>query len=179
MKYLFVFSMVVLLSFCNTFSQDLNKKQSQSEIEGFTSQDGILLQKEFIDVGEFKKCKINIAIFTDLLANISKKGIRFEYEVKGKYSNDTKIAFLDVDEIDALIKSITIIKENVLPQIKNNYTEIQYTSRGGFIAGCYWSDKSWTGFMKIEKYDKDSYMWFKSTEFDQLLTVLNNAKLKL
>lgn len=39
--------------------------------------------------------------------------LRFEMEVKGAYTKDTKMAALDQDEIEGLIKSIRTMQEKV------------------------------------------------------------------
>ena len=179
----FVFLGTAILMFSQAsilFAQDLAKKdQSRSNIEEFSSQSGALVEKEFIDIGEFKKCKVKVAKFTDLITNSSTKGVRFELEVKGKYSVDSKIGFLDNDEVEALQTSITILIEKVVSTVPSNYKEVAYTSRSGFQAGCYWSDNKWKGFLKIEKYDKDSYVWFSPNDLAMLSEIIGQARSQL
>ena len=117
--------------------------------------------------------------FTDLITTTKQSALKFEYETVGKYTTDTKAAILDVDEIDGLIKSIKIMQEKIFPSTATNYTEVNFKSRGGFEAGCYWSKGNWSTYLKLEKYDKDSYVFLNKDDFPQLLTLLEQAKTKL
>ena len=105
--------------------------------------------------------------------------MRFEYESVGKYSTDTKSALLDADEIDGLIKSVKIMQEKIFPSLTSNYTEVSFKSRGGFDAGCYWSKGNWSTYLKLEKYDKDSYVFLDKEDFQILLKLLEQAKARL
>ena len=94
----------------------------------------------------------------DLINSRSKSALRFEYEYKSSYTSDTKIATLDLDEIDGLIKSMNGLKTNVFPSTRDVYTEVTFTSRKGFKAGAYYDvDKAkWVAYMKLEKFDSNS-----------------------
>jgi len=171
--------MIVLAYVGSTFCQEAEKEKSKSEVAAFSAQDGVLLQKEFIDVGIFNKCKVQTVIFTDLLAGSKRTGLRLEYEVKGSYRTDTKIVMLDPEEVDALIESMKIIENQILPSRKTSYTEVAYTSRDGFQAGCFWSDGKWSAFLKLKRFDNDSYVWFKATEIPALLALLEEVRVEL
>lgn len=155
------------------------KEQEVSNAEKFSERAGSLVQKEFIDIGTLKKCDIQVAKFTDLISGQKSSAVRFEYEYKSSYSSDTKIAMLDEDEIDGLMKSIKIIQEKVLPTSTTNYTEVNFRSRSGFAAGCFSKKNSWTTFMKLEKFDSNSYVWMEKEDLAQLLSLLLQAKEKL
>ncbi len=114
-----------------------SKDQELSNAEKFSNRAGSLIQKEFIDIGTLNKCDIQVAIFTDLITGQKSAAVRFEYEYKSSYFTDTKVALLDGDEIDGLIKSIKIIQEKIFPTIAANYTEVNFKSRSGFVAGCF------------------------------------------
>src|SRR4030095_15019644 len=91
------------------------KEQETSNAEKFSERSGSLIQKEFIDIGDIKKCELKVIHFTDLVSNQKTSALKFEYEYKSSYSSDTKSAVLDADEIDGLIKSIKIIQEKIFP----------------------------------------------------------------
>jgi hypothetical protein len=160
-------------------AQDTIKQEQKSNWEALSAQDGVLLRKEFIRVGTFKKCNIEAAMLTDLSSSRDIKGIRFSYEVTKQYTTGTKVAFLDVDELDALLRSIALIIEEILPSAPENYVEVAFTSRGGFAAGCYYTSGKWTGFMKLERFDGDSFIWFDSSTYGELLAILQQVKTKL
>jgi len=62
--------------------------------------------------------------YKDLNNGTSKSALRFEYEYKSSYSSDSKIASLDLDEIDGLIKSMKNLQSTVFPSTRDIYTEV-------------------------------------------------------
>jgi hypothetical protein len=126
-----------------------------------------------------KKCEIQVAKFADLISGQKSSAVRFEYEYKSSYTSDTKVALLDDDEIEGLMKSIKIIQEKVLPTSAANYTEVNFKSRSGFMAGCFSKKDSWTAFMKLERFDSNSYVFIEKEDLSQLLDLLQQAKLKM
>jgi hypothetical protein len=84
---------------------------------------------------------------------------------------------LDVDEVDGLLKC----GKYLLESLKNaeNYVEYQFTSRDGFQAGAYQDKTDWRYFLKLEKYDSDSYVFLDRDEFEKLIEMISNAKGKL
>ena len=168
---------IFLLATTTTFAQ--TKEQELSNAEKFSAKAGALIQKEFVEIGSVKDAKILVIYYTDLISNTKQSALKFEYESIGKYSSDTKVAVLDADEVDGLIKSIKIIQEKIFPSIATNYTEVSFKSRGGFEAGCFWSKGSWSTYLKLEKYDKDSYVFLGKEDFTTLLGLLEQAKTKL
>jgi hypothetical protein len=155
------------------------KEQELSNAEKFSAKAGALIQKEFLELGSVGDAKISVIYFTDLITNTKQSALKFEYESAGKYSSSTKAAVLDADEIDGLIKSIKIIQDKIFPTATANYTEVSFKSRGGFDAGCYWSKGTWSTYLKLEKYDKDSYVFLNREDFTTLLGLLEQAKTKL
>lgn len=170
---LFIFTLNTSYNYAQT------KEKELSNAEKFSIKAGALIQKEFVEVGSVKDAKISIIYFTDLITNTKQSALRFEYESVGKYSTDTKSALLDADEIDGLIKSVKIMQEKIFPSLASNYTEVSFKSRGGFDAGCYWSKGNWSTYLKLEKYDKDSYVFLDKEDFQILLKLLEQAKARL
>lgn len=171
--------LISIMTFTASYGQTNTKEKEQSNAEKFSSKSGTLIEKEFVDVGTLKKVEIKVIHYTDLISNESVSALRFEYEVTGSYSSDTKIASLDADEIDGLIKSIKMMQESVFTSTPTNYTEVTYQSRGGFEAGCYWSKGDWSTYLKLEKYDGKSYVFLKKDDFPELLKLLEKAKTML
>lgn len=179
-KTLFVTLISILLNGVFCYGQtDLAKAKDESNAEKFSNRSGVLIQKTFEDVGTIKKCEIQVARFQDLISNQKTNGIRFEYEYKSSYSSDTKLALLDADEIEGLIKSIKIIQEKILPNSSTNYTEVSFRSRSGFEAGCFTNKGSWSTYIKLEKYDSNSYIFMDKDDLGQLLLLLQQAQSKL
>ncbi|WP_394775436.1 hypothetical protein [Flavobacterium sp.] len=162
-----------------SFAQISTKEKEISNAEKFTDKSGTLIQKEFIDIGDLKKCKIQTAKFTDLITTQKTSAVRFEYNYISSYSTDNKLALLDSDEIDGLIKSLKLIQEKILPTVPTNYTEISFRSRSGFEAGCFSKKESWDIYLKLERYDGKSYVFLNKEDLPKLLSLLEQAKLSL
>lgn len=168
---------LLLITSLLSFSQ--TKERELSNAEKFSAMSGSLIHKEFIDIGKVKDAAIKVVLFTDLISNTKQTALKFEYVSVGKYTSDTKSAILDADEIDGLIKSIKIILEKVFPTTATNYTEVTFKSRGGFEAGCFWSKNNWSTYLKLEKFDSNSYVFLNKEDFPLLLEILEKAKTKL
>lgn len=163
-----------------TFAQQPKAKdQETSNAEKFSERAGSLIKKEFIDIGEIKKCELKVIHYSDLMTNQKTSALKFEYEYKSSYSSDTKAAVLDADEIDGLIKSIKIIQEKIFPSTPANYSEVSFRSRSGYEAGCFSKKDSWSTYMKLEKFDSNSYVFMDKDDLSKLLTLLEQAKAKL
>ncbi len=174
-----IYSVLVLFLCFSANAQDQTKEKELSNAEVFSAKAGTLMQKEFVDVGVLKKCKIMVVYFTDLISNNKQSALKFEYEYVSSYSNDTKAALLDPDEVDGLMKSIKIMQDKVFPTAPTNYTEVYYQSRGGFEGGCFMSKNTWSTYLKLEKYDDKSFVWLNIDDLATLYTYLEQAKAKL
>ncbi|MFX1707013.1 hypothetical protein SAMN05660461_6161 [Chitinophaga ginsengisegetis] len=178
-----IFILIIIAPFYPACSQtakpDTDLKEQKSKAELFSNKSGSLIQKQFMDIGSLRGCLIQVAQFTDLIGGETTKAVRFEYAYSGAYSSDTKIGLLDMDEVDALIKSLNIIKDKIMPTTPEVYTEIEYKSRGGLEAGCFYSKKQWSTFLKLARFDDKSFVIMKDGDIIQLLSLLNDAKAKL
>ena len=177
---IFILSIMPVVVF-GQIAKDTVKKAGITNLEIFSEKSGSLIQKEFIDIGSIvhgglypEKYKIQLEIITDLMNDIKLKGVRLEY----KYINtDEKIGFLDADEIDAALKAIKIIQTSIIPKTEDNYTEVEFTSRGGFSLGCYYKGNHWQFFLKVNSYS--SIGMLKSDDIDNLYSLFQEAKSKL
>jgi hypothetical protein len=155
------------------------KEKEQSNAEAFSAKAGTLMQKEFVEIGTIKKAKVQVLYYTDLISNTKTNALKFEYDVVSSYSTDTKVAILDVDEIDGLMKSIKLMQDKVMVTVPTTYTEVYYRSRGGFEAGCFTSKGAWSCYLKLEKFDSKSYVWLESADLTSLYGLLEQAKAKM
>lgn len=177
MKKLMIILLVVLSTMVNAQNQE--KDELMSNTDKFSSKSGTLIQKDFLLIGKVSTIKLKVLHLTDLINNSKIGAIKMDMEVSKTYTSDTKTAVLDADEIDGLIKSITVMQEKVFISTPDVYTEVFFKSRSGFEAGCYYSDNKWNTYLKLEKYDKDSYAWLSISDFGILLSLLQEAKTKL
>ena len=177
-KNLIIAAAVCLFSL-EIYAQAPTKEKEQSNAEAFSARAGTLMQKEFIEIGTVKKAKVQVVYYTDLISNIKKSALKFEYDFVSSYSTDTKVAVLDLDEIDGLMKSIKLMQDKVMLTIPANYTEVYYRSRGGFEGGCFTSKGAWSCYLKLEKYDSNSYVWLESADLTTLYRMLEQSKAKM
>jgi len=162
-----------------TFAQ--NKQKEVTQAEQFSSQAGVLMERQFYEIGKIKSLEVKVLKFKDLNSNLTKSSLRFEYAYKSSYSSDTKIAALDFDEIDGLIKSIKNLQTNVFTSTKDVYTEVTFASRSGFEAGAYYSPEKnkWTAYVQVEKNDRNSMIFLVPEDFGTLLSLIEQAKVKM
>lgn len=177
MKKLFFVIVWIMLSAC-AFGQTKEKELSQAEL--FSAQAGTLIERQFIEIGKVKGVEVKVLKYKDLNGGTEKSALRFEYDYRSTYTSDTKIASLDVDEIDGLIKSIKNLQANVFTTNREVYTEVTFRSRTGFEAGAYYSpDKGkWSAYVQIEKYDRNSTVFLSTEDFITLLGLVESAKIK-
>ncbi len=169
--------MFAVVSTC-TFSQQ-EKAAELSNAEKFSERSGSLIQKVFIELGALKKCELKVVNYTDLISNTKTAALKFEYAITSTYGSDTKVAVLDADEIDGLMKSIKIMQEKVMVSIPELYTEVSFRARGGFEAGCFVSKGTWSTYLKLEKFDGKSYVFLEKEDLTALYTLLEQAKTKM
>lgn len=158
-------------------SAQVDKEESKSHADQFTAKSGRLLKKEFVKVGKVKNAEIQVLNYLDLMTDEGVSVLRFEMEVATSYSSDTKIGSLDSDEVDGLVKSMGMIINEVSAITPSVYTEVIYTSRSGFEAGCYWSSKQkqWKTYFKLEKYDTKSMIYMEMNDFESVLSIIKGA----
>ncbi len=176
-KLIFILS-ACMITFQN-YAQSTPKEKEQSNAEVFSAKAGTLMQKEFVEIGTVKKAKVQVLYYTDLISNTKTSALKFEVDVATTYSTDTKVAILDVDEIDGLMKSIKLMQDKVMLTIPTTYTEVYYRSRGGFEGGCFTSKGAWSCYLKLEKFDGKSYVWLDSEDLTSLYLLLEQAKSKM
>jgi hypothetical protein len=169
---------LVLISMSFGYGQTQPKERELSNIEKFSAKSGTLIEKKFIDIGSVKSVKVRVLRLTDLVSNARVSGVRMEYEHSGRLGSDTKIAFLDPDEVDGLVKSIDVLKTKVFVSSPDSYTEVEFNSRGGFEAGGFFGKGKWSTFLRLERFDRDSFVFLSPEDFDVLRDLLQQAKAK-
>jgi hypothetical protein len=137
-----------------------------------------MIKKVNKEIGKVGSTTVKTAVITNLLTSDKSKGIRIEKPSTKQYGSDA-IAFIDEDEIDGLLKSIQLIKEEIAPVVPSDYTEVSFKSRSGFEAGCFVSKEKWSYYLKIDKYNSDSYHFLKDGDLDKFESLIKEAKSKL
>ncbi len=173
-----IFSFLLLAAFAAS-GQEMSDK-NVSETEMFSRQAGLLLEKQFVDIGMVKGVEIKVFKVKDLLSGKSVSSIRFEYTVRTAYTSDTKTAVIDSDEIDGLIKSIKAMQNDVFPTSRDVYTEVVFISRTGVVCGAYYDleKRRWTPFLDIDKYRKAT-VFLTLGDMETFLGFIETAKTKM
>lgn len=169
--------LLILLLFSNVlFGQ--SKEKRLTEAEQLSNQPGVLIQREFVTIGTVKEIKVQILKIKNFSTDNTKSCLRFDYVYESKYSYDTKIGALDLDEIDALMVTLKKIRDEILPNTQSNYTEFFFISRTGLEAGAYYTPdkKKWTAYIQLEKYDKNSMVYLSMQEFSELIKLVEQAQ---
>jgi hypothetical protein len=180
MRILIAILCLFLLSHPQVFGQEAEvKKLSNAEL--FSAKSGILIEKQFIDIGKIKGVKVQVLTLKDLNDGISTAALRLEYDYKSTYSIDTKVASLDSDEIDGLIKSIKNLQTKVITATRDIYTEVTYKSRTGFEAGAFYDvdKKEWATYIRLSKFDSKSTVYLEVSDFSVFLDLVEQAKAKM
>lgn len=165
-------SLLIVVAFGQT------KEQALTQAEQFSLRSGTLIERQFINIGKFKNIEVKVLKLYDLNANVSRSALRFELKSRSAYSSGTKIASLDVDEIDDLIRSIKNLQQNVFSTTRDAYTEVSFKSISGFSAGAYYSPEKgkWEAYLQLEERDSESMVFLLTNEFEALLNLIEKSK---
>lgn len=163
------FSVIVI---CQT------KEKELTQAEQFSKRSGTLIERQFISIGKIKEVEVKVLKIKDLNSEVDDSALRIEYEYRGSSITDTKIAHLDEDEMEGLVKSIKNLQTSVFGSKRESYTEVSFTSRTGFQAGAYFETlkNKWVAFVQVEKYDSKSIVYLTPEDFIIFLTLIENAK---
>lgn len=174
---------ITFLAYVNVMyaQQPLKSTEPESKVELALLSKGALIKKEFIPLGylqaKYNKAEVEIIKIEDLVKGTKTYGVVVKFEYSTTYSTDTKSAYIDQDEIDELMNVLKKMNEITSNNTPTNYTEVIYACRSGYELGAFYSkSKLWTFYMKLEKYDKNSFI---SLEKDAILTfqlLLEKAK---
>ena len=64
-----IYSFLITLLCIGLNAQTPVKDKELSNAEVFSAKAGALMQKDFVEIGTLKKCKIQVVYFTDLISN--------------------------------------------------------------------------------------------------------------
>jgi hypothetical protein len=132
-------------------------------------------------MGKVKGVKCEILILTDIVNQTKLGCLRLETTYSSSYSSDSYVGTLDYDEIDACVKSLQYIKDNMLPSSPSVYTEAEFKTRDGVKFGAYFNiNKSkWNAFVYTKGYTSRSAEFFDSSNIDSLIEVMNKSKVMI
>lgn len=172
-----IIAVVTLLMLCNVSFGQVAKEESKSKSIAFSAQAGSLIKKEFYPIGKVKGVEFEVLIMTDILKNEKMGCLRLK--TSDYSSKDEYIGTLDLDEIDACVKSLEFIKDKLLTTVTENYTECEYKSKDGVKFGAYSEKTKWTAFIYTKSYTYRSASFFNSDELGDAIGKLNESKEKI
>jgi hypothetical protein len=116
-----------------------NEPQFKTKLEGFLAHKGIVVIKEFHSLGSIGDAKLDtLTLYEPGNEQQKIKGLRIEVKEGGSYGRD-ETSFLDLEEVDALVKGLDYIDKVATDWDKSNraYTEIFFSTKGDFKVGFY------------------------------------------
>lgn len=152
----------------------------ESLSEKFANQTGVLISKEYIEMGFMDQIDFRFVKMKNLFTNETASGLRLEYMPGNEIINSAKIAYIDSDEQDALIKAIKILQVSVLNTKYSNQSDFTFRCRSGLVIGYFYdANKSkWQPFIQINYKDPQSTIRVENDSFAYLFKLLEDVKLK-
>lgn len=151
MTYFRVALSAFILSCClsfGAFAQEIESKSApQTKIESFIAKKGSLIVKDYYELNEVENIKFAALVAYGPGETVKHKGIRIGIPLDG-FKKNSRTVFLDMDEVEELIKAIKYFESLVADwekSQKKNYTEAIYTTRDYINFGVY---KNGTSFIK-------------------------------
>jgi hypothetical protein len=162
------------------------QEEGTSRIQEFQSQKGILIIKEFFEIGMVKgqygsDLEFSILRLTNPNGNVSLKGLKLSSSKRGSYSTDEQSALLDEEEVDALITALQYMVQiqNEKGSDKNMpYTEYIFRAKDGFEIGFMVNKGEYTAFSSVGRIGAIS-AFFKYADLGAILSKAQEAKSKL
>ena len=149
MKKLFI--LLVLL--CSVAVSNAQEKETENRSKAalFEESKGSLIRKDFYNMPKVGGLENNVLILTDIFTGTKIGCLRMEYY--DDY-NDLRAGYIDFEELDAAIKSLSYIKETILYTTPDVYTEFSFKSKDGVQLGTYFNEKTqkWVVFIWLRKW---------------------------
>ena len=173
--YLFIISIICI---CNIGLGQNKVEKGLSRAEQFYSTKGILIEKEFHNVGAVKEIDIQIIKLKNLKEKDSLSYVRLIFGYQTDFKLKDKPGIIDSDELAGIIESMAYICKNILPSKRDNVTEVTFKTRTGIETGAYFEKATlkWVCFIKLIESDRNSQVLLSSEDFFLLLTYLRKCK---
>lgn len=158
-----------------SFAQDTEEVSKSKTIE-FLNSAGTLLKKEFYELPDVKGIKNEVLIIIDVLSGVKYGCMRLTTKYKNGVSiPDEYIGTLDYEELDACVKSLTYINEELLPTLPDCYTEVEYKTLDNLKIGAYYTSE-WKAYVYTKGYTRRSAEFLNSKHIESLISVMEQAK---
>lgn len=171
--------LLVLLCATTSFAQAQAKDdipESQSKTIEFLKASGSFFVKEFYDLPKVSSVECQVLIITNVVSGKKIGCLRLTTKYNSQYSSDDYIGTLDSDEIEDCIKSLTYIKDTLLPSTPTVYTEAVYKTKDGVKLGAYYDEGKWKAYVYTKGYTSRSACFLKSDNIETFINVMNSAQ---
>ena len=175
MKHFLIFLLSFVLMSNGAFAQE-SKEESKSKTVEFMAGCGSLMKKEFYDLPKVKSVENQVLIITNVLTGKKVGCLRVETSYYNGHSSDSYIGTLDYEELDACVKSLTYIKDELLNSTPEVYTEAVYKTLDNLKLGAFYSNNKWTAFVYTKGYTSRSAEFLDSSNITTFIEVMNQAK---
>lgn len=174
--------LLALVMTCSVLPAQDETNNSKSKTVELLEKDGVLLQKDFFDIGRVGGVSFQTIVITNLSSGEKTGALR----VITEYSSSSYIGTLDFDELSGCISSMEYIKANILVNTYNNYMECEYKTRDGVEFGVYSKEnpvarkeRIWTFYLRTRNYTDRSFVSMKIDKLDDIIECLKKAQSNL
>ena len=176
----FLFYVLLTLMYFPTYAQEMDSKESKSELVEFFSKDGVFLRKDFYDIGNIGGIEFKNVIFTYVSTGEKRGGMR----ISTSSSAGERIGIIDGDELDKCIEALEYMKDEISHPVPENDVEFQYTSKDGMRIGAYvflhlGRTRMWRIFIQLNIYNEDSTINLKPESMEKLIAVIKLSREKM
>lgn len=172
---------LLIAIFCLSVNAQEKKQEdvSKSKTVELLQKDGVLLKKDFYDIGKVGGASFQNIVITDVSTGQKTGALRIETSYYSSIGTDTYIGTLDYDELAGCIKSLTYIKDNIITTIPENYVECEYKTKDGVSLGAYLSttkkEKTWKIYVQTKSYTNRSQTFMKAENISEIISLLNQS----
>jgi hypothetical protein len=129
------------------------QEQNGSKGDEMISTPDQVMQREYVNISIVNHVSIVVEYITNVSNSQKVSALDLEFKTTGDNS-ETVTTLLDPDETDALVAFLQSIPDKISKATPpKNYTEYSFYAKSNFEAGCYWEDKKWKAYIKIDRED--------------------------
>ncbi|MDO4691890.1 MAG: hypothetical protein Q4A64_03345 [Porphyromonadaceae bacterium] len=181
MKKLLLMLLAVMLVGVNAHAQEVANKEEQtkSKNELFQKRSGSLITTTTYDLGNVASVDFSVRLAKDELSGEKLSFLILETKYYSSYSDSqTYPVGLDDDEVVAAIKALEYIRDNLITNTPEHYTETTFKSRDGARVGAFVSDKKWKLYVKTNA-SSQSLKTFDTSKLGDFIDKLKEASGKI
>lgn len=179
MKKVLLMMAVILLAISVNAQTNKQEEASKSETVKLLQKDGVLLRKDFYDIGKVEDVTFQNIIITDISTGEKTGALRLKTYYYSSLGTDTYIGTLDFDELEGCIKSLAYIKDNVITSLPETYTECEYKTKDGVSLGAYIrttkKERDWRIYIQTRSYTNRSQEFLSSDNLVEVISLLNKS----